>query len=53
MIAGSAALPIETSNQPHLYLRKGKLFTTTVVNTASAGQIGCVYISTFDYLAGT
>lgn len=36
-VAGSAAMPIEAMTQPHLYLRKNKLFTSTAVNTATAG----------------
>ena len=44
-VAGTAAMTYETMTQPHVLYRKGKVFTSIPVNTATAGQIGLVYIS--------
>jgi hypothetical protein len=46
-VPGSATLNYEITTQPHVLQKKGRVFSVVPVNTATAGQIGCVLLSVF------
>lgn len=52
LVPGTAALALESTTQPYVVQWQNKLFTSMVVNTATVGSIGCVYVTAHPILTG-